>query len=63
MSSNLVASQRVAQVKSNLNYEIEHPLINETDDVHISSIKLYSDSLVSTIPQTEEIAYFSARIW
>ena len=63
MSTNWVGPRRIAEVLSGFVYREEHLLTEETEDIHVSRIKHYADSLVGTEVQMKEIADFSDRIW
>ena len=63
MSTNWVGPRRDVQILSGFVYHLEHLLTEETEDIHVSRIKHYADSLVGTEVQMKEIVDFSDRIW
>ncbi len=63
MSANWVGPRRIVQVLSNFIVRVQHLLTNETEDVHISRVKPYTDSPVGSEVPLKEIADFSDRVW
>ena len=63
MSANWVGPRRVVQVLSGFTVRFEHLLTNETEDIHISRVKPYTDSAIDTPVQMKEIAEYSDRKW
>ena len=63
MSANWVGPRRIVEVLSGFVYRVQHLITKETEDIHVSRIKHYADSLVGSPVQMKEIADFSDRIW
>ena len=63
MSANWVGPRRIVQILSDFIVRVEHLLTEETEDVHVSRIRLYADSLVGTEVQMKQIADFTDRVW
>ena len=63
MSANWVGPRRIVQVLKDYIYRVQHFITQETEEIHISRINRYADSLIGTTLQMKEIAEFSDRIW
>ena len=63
MSANWVGPRRIVECLSGFVYRVENLITGETEDIHISRIKHYADSMVGTSVQLKEIADFSDRVW
>lgn len=63
MSANWVGPRRIVQILSDFIVKVEHLLTKETEDLHVSRVRHYADSLVGTPVKMKEIANFSDRVW
>ena len=63
MSANWVGPGRVIQVLSDYVFRVQHLITQETEEIHVSRINRYADTLIGTPAKMKEIAEFSDRIW
>lgn len=63
MSANWIASRRFTQALSDIIFRVEYLLTKYTKFLHVSRIRHYSDSLVGSSAEMEEIANFNDCVW
>lgn len=63
MSASWVGLRRIIEAPSDFVFRVEHVIMQEAEDVHVTRIKPYVDTHVEAPVQMKQIAEFSDRVW